>query len=93
MVFVTRRTCKQVDQGGHAAGVDQELDLLAAARGCVGNCPGALLADVKVLRLEHVRQCGDDVVVSHGLHLLLAAAGDVGEGPASLLADALAVVG
>ena len=73
---------QQVDQGGHAAGIHQALDLHIVARSSVGNGPGALFADVKVLRLEHVRQCGDDVVVNNGLQLLLAAAADVGEGPA-----------
>ena len=55
---------QHVDQGGHPAGVDRELDLhVVAARGGVGNGPSALLADVEFLRLEHVRRCGDDVVV------------------------------
>mmetsp|Transcript_49497 Transcript_49497/g.99280 ORF Transcript_49497/g.99280 Transcript_49497/m.99280 type:complete len:314 (-) Transcript_49497:461-1402(-) len=84
---------KEVDERRDTALVDQVLDLhVVAARCRVRDRPRALLADVKVLAVEHAHERGDDVVVDHGLELVLAPCGDVGDGPARLLADALALV-
>mmetsp|Transcript_64071 Transcript_64071/g.152837 ORF Transcript_64071/g.152837 Transcript_64071/m.152837 type:complete len:277 (+) Transcript_64071:317-1147(+) len=84
---------QQVDEGRHTPLVDEVLDLhVVAARRRVRDRPRALLADVKVLGLEHLHQRRDDLVIHDGLQLLLAPGSDVGDGPARLLADALALV-
>ena len=76
--LVQQINVQQINQGRYAAGIHHELDLqVVAARSGVAKGPCTLLADAKVLRLEHVHENGDNVVVNDSLQLLLAAGGDM----------------
>lgn len=83
---------EEVDEGRNRPTVDKVLNLhVIPPRCCIADGPRALLADVKVLVVEHVDHLGDDPVVNHSLQLILAPSSDIRDGPAGLLADALAI--
>ena len=69
--------------------VPNDIGLLQATRGGVGNRPACLLSGLEIGMLEDVDKRRDDVGINDSLDLWRGASGDVGDGPASFLTDAV----